>query len=207
MTTQLLISSDPATIPAVIAAIQCSELIILPTDTVYGVGANASDDWAIRRLFAAKQRPREKGIPILVADMLDLEKVAIDVPPLAEKLIARFWPGPLTLVLPKRKDLPQAISDTDGVAVRLPDHDVCREIVRAAGGALATTSANLSGHAPAQNVHEALYELSGSVTVAVDDGPSGGQVASTVVDCRGNKLRILRAGPLREEELLDVERH
>ena len=204
-TTQVLRSTDPNTIPAVSAAIQRNELIILPTDTVYGVGTNAFDEEAIRCLFVVKQRAREKGIPILIAELSDLEKVAIDISPVAHNLITRFWPGPLTLVLPKRLNLPPAISNSDYVAVRLPDHDVSREIIRAAGGALATTSANLSGRAPAQTVDEALRELAGAVTLAVDDCPSGGQMASTVVDCTRETIRILRSGPLAMEDLLQVE--
>lgn len=204
-TTQVLRSTDPDMIPAVSAAIQRNEVIILPTDTVYGVGTNAFDEDAVRCLFVVKQRAREKGIPILIAELSDLEKIAIDIPPVANRLIARFWPGPLTLVLPKRPDLPPAISNSNYVAVRLPDHDVSREIIRAAGGALATTSANLSGRAPAQTVDEALRELAGAVTLAIDDGPSGGQVASTVVDCTRDEIRILRSGPLAMEDLLQVE--
>lgn len=206
VTTQVLCASDPDTIAAVSAAIRRNELIILPTDTVYGVGTNAFDEEAIRCLFVVKQRAREKGIPILLADVSDLEKVAMDIPPVAKNLIARFWPGPLTLVLPKRPDLPPALSSSGNIAVRIPDHNVSREIIRAAGGALAVSSANLSGHAPAQTVSEALDELAGAVTVAVDNGRSRGQLASTVVDCTGDTIRILRTGPLPMEELLQVER-
>lgn len=205
VTTQLFASSDPNLIPAVEEAIRRSELVILPTDTVYGVGASAFDEEAIRSLFFVKQRSATKGIPILIADEPDLEKIAARVPPIAEDLIARFWPGSLTLVLPKRKDLPPSISETESVAVRLPDHDVGREIIRAAGGTLATTSANLSGHVPAQTAREALDELAGTVAIVIDDGPSGGQMASTVVDCTGETMRILRPGPVTMEDLLEVE--
>ncbi len=202
VTTQVLDAGDGAAIPAAAAAVQRGELIILPTDTVYGIGTNAFNEGAIRRLFAAKQRDWDKGIPVLIADTADLEIIATDIPPLAEKLIARFWPGPLTLVLSKRENLPTSISLTNKVAVRMPDHDVCREIIHAAGGALAATSANLSGRAPALLISEALSDLAGSVSIAVDDGPSGGQMASTVVDVSGESLRILRVGPLSLEELI-----
>lgn len=205
VTTQLFASSDPDAIPAVTTAIQRGELIILPTDTVYGVGASAFDERAIQCLFFAKQRSGDKGIPILLADESDLEKVAASVPPIARRLIARFWPGPLTLVLPKRKDLPPSISETESVAVRMPDHTVGREIIRAAGGTLATTSANLSGNAPAKSAREALSELAGAVAIVVDDGPSGGEMASTVVDCTGDSIRILRHGPIAMEDLLEGE--
>jgi tRNA threonylcarbamoyl adenosine modification protein (Sua5/YciO/YrdC/YwlC family) len=205
VTTQLFTSRDPDMIPAVTEAIQRGELVILPTDTVYGVGASVFDEEAIQRLFFVKQRSGEKGIPILLADESDLEKVAASVPPLARNLMTRFWPGPLTLVLPKRKDLPPSISETESVAVRMPDHEVGREIIRAAGGTLATTSANLSGNAPAKSAWEALRELAGAVAIVVDDGPSGGQMASTVVDCTGDRIRILRHGPVTMEALLEGE--
>lgn len=201
-TTQVLAAADPGAIPAAAAAVQRGELIIVPTDTVYGVGSNAFDELAVLRLFAAKQRERAKGIPILIADAADLMKIAAEVPPTAEQLIARFWPGPLTIVLPKRPDLPPAISQTATIAVRMPDHKLCREIIRAAGGALAATSANLSGRKPALVVREALHDLAGVASVAIDDGPSAGQVASTVVDVTGDLPRILRAGPLAIADLL-----
>jgi L-threonylcarbamoyladenylate synthase len=204
VTTQLFASNDPDTLPAVAEAIKRSELIVLPTDTVYGVGAGAFDDEAVRCLYFVKRRSMEKGIPILLADISDLQKAAASVPPIAEDLIDRFWPGPLTLVLPKRKDLPSSISETESVAVRVPDHEVSRAIIRAAGGMLATTSANLSGLAPAQTAHDALNDLAGAVAVVVDDGPSGGAVASTVVDCTGDSIRILRPGPLKLIDLLEV---
>ena len=205
VTTQLFTSGDPDTIPVVAEAIQRGELIILPTDTVYGVGTSAFDEEAIQCLFFVKQRSGEKGIPILLADESDLDKVAANVPPIARSLMTKFWPGPLTLVLPKRKDLPPSISETESVAVRMPDHEVGREIIRAAGGTLATTSANLSGNAPAKSAREALRELAGAVAIVVDDGPSGGQMASTVVDCTGDTIRILRHGPVTMEDLLVEE--
>ena len=205
ITTQMFASNDPDTLPAVAEAIRKSELIVLPTDTVYGVGASALDEEAIQCLYFVKRRHTDKGIPILLSDICDLQKAATNVPSYAESLITRFWPGPLTLVLSKRKNLPPSISETEYVAVRIPDHDISRAIIRAAGGMLATTSANLSGHEPAQTARDALNVLAGAVAIVVDDGPSGGGVASTVVDCTGDSIRILRPGPLTLEDLLEVE--
>jgi L-threonylcarbamoyladenylate synthase len=205
VTTQLFAANDPHMLLAVEEAIQRSELIILPTDTVYGVGASAFDEQAIQCLYFVKHRSLEKGIPLLLADISDLHKATAAVSHTAEKLITRFWPGPLTLVLPKREDLPPSISETENVAVRMPNHDISRAIIRAAGGMLATTSANLSGLAPARTARDALNDLTGAVAVVVDDGPSGGDVASTVVDCTGESIRILRPGPISLEDLLEVE--
>jgi L-threonylcarbamoyladenylate synthase len=205
ITTQIFASNDPDTLPAVAEAVRQNKLIVFPTDTVYGVGASALDDEAIQCLYFVKQRSTDKGIPILLSDISDLQKAATNVPSYAEDLIVRFWPGPLTLVLPKQKDLPPSISETESIAVRIPDHDISRAIIRAAGGMLAATSANLSGHAPAQTAHDALNDLAGAVAIVVDDGLSGGGVASTVVDCTGDSIRILRPGPLMLEDLLEVE--
>jgi L-threonylcarbamoyladenylate synthase len=203
VTTQLFSSHDPAAVSAVTEAVQHGELVVIPTDTVYGVGANAFDEVAIQALFFAKRRSAEKGIPILLADQSDLYKVAASVSPVAEDLIARFWPGPLTLVLPKREDLPSSLSDTESVAVRIPEHDISRALIRASGGMLATTSANLSGLAPALTAQNALNDLAGMVSVVIDDGPSLGQMASTVVDCTQDPIRILRSGLLTMDDLLE----
>ena len=201
VTTQVLAADDPRVISEAADAVLRGDLIILPTDTVYGVGASAFDGRAIESLYVAKRRSLDKGIPILIADGADLERLVTDVPSRAAALIRRFWPGPLTLVLPKRKDLPAVISQSDSIAVRMPDHDLSRRLIRAAGGALAATSANLSGHPPALTVNMALQDLAGSVVVAVDAGPSRGEQASTVVDCTGEDLRILRSGPLSMSDL------
>lgn len=201
VTTQVLTSDDPDAISAAAAAIGRGDLVVLPTDTVYGVGANAFDEKAVLKLYIVKRRVKEKGIPILVAGIDAVELVAATVPPLAQVLMQRFWPGPLTLVLPKRENLPPAISDTYQIAVRLPDHDVCRRVIAAAGGVLATSSANLSGRPPALTAEAALNDLAGAAAVVIDAGPSGGQIASTVVDCSGQALRILRPGPLSMDEL------
>ncbi len=206
VTTQIVSSSDPLVVPSAAAAIARGDLLILPTDTVYGIGTSAFDEQAIQRLYSAKNRSVDKGIPILIADQLDLEKLASEIPAIAESLIERFWPGPLTIVFHKRKSLPASLSQTDSIAVRMPDHELAREIIRAGGGALAATSANRSGKAPALTVREALCELAGAVALAIDDGPSAGGAASTVIDCTTNAIRELRAGPIALEVLLKVGR-
>ena len=196
VTTRLIMADDPTAVAEAAAAILRGDLVVLPTDTVYGVGANAVDEQAILKLYAAKHRSLDKGIPLLLADFSDLERVAREIPARAWPLIERFWPGPLTLIVPRREHLPAALSRTETIAVRMPDHDLARAIIRAAGGALATTSANLSGQAPAQTAVEALHELAGAVTLVVDAAPCGGGLASTVLDCTTAEPRILRAGPL-----------
>jgi L-threonylcarbamoyladenylate synthase len=196
VTTRVLTAHDSTAVAEAAAEILRGELIVLPTDTVYGVAANAVDEQAILKLYAAKQRSLGKAIPLLLADFADLERVAREIPAQAWPLLERFWPGPLTLIVPRHQHLPAALSRTETIAVRMPDHDLARAIIRAAGGALATTSANRSGHAPAQTAVQALHELAGAVTLVVDAGPCGGGVASTVLDCTTAEPRILRAGPL-----------
>lgn len=194
--TRHLHASEPDAIKLTAALLKEGELVAFPTDTLYGVGAIAFHGAAVQRLYQVKQRSLEKGIPVLLADMADLAKVASYVPRSAQSLIERFWPGPLTLVVPKHPDLPPVISPNDGVAVRIPDNGVGRALIRAAGGAVATSSANLSGKPPACTAAEVLRWLGGQIAAVLDDGPCPAGVASTIVDCRGEVPFIVREGPI-----------
>src|SRR5688572_28733774 len=149
MLTQLLDASQSGGIEEAAALLRQGSLVVFPTDTLYGLGVDAFSSVAISKLYAAKGRPLDKGVPILLADLEELERVVQAVTPLATALIARYWPGPLTLVLPKHPALPENISPNENVAVRIPDHPVARALIRAAGGAVATSSANRSGEEPA----------------------------------------------------------
>jgi L-threonylcarbamoyladenylate synthase len=199
--TRLLQAGEPDAIIATAVALQNGRLVVLPTDTVYGVAADAHNQAAILQLYAVKQRPLSKAIPILLADPERLDDVAREVPPAARALMARFWPGPLTLVVPKRPDLPPALSPDANIAVRIPDCAWARAVIRAAGGAVAATSANRSGEPPAQTAAAAQAALGGQVAIVLDGGPAPRGLASTVVDCTGAALRILRAGPLTRDDL------
>ncbi len=202
--TTILPADLPGTITQAAAEARAGNLIVIPTDTLYGLACDAFNPAAVRTLYAAKQRPFSKPIPILLADSRDLDRVVRAVPDMARSLINQFWPGPLTLLLPKHPDLPAEISNNDSVAVRIPDSRVGREIIRAAGGALAVTSANLSGQAPAETAVDALNQLAGWVTAVVDDGPSPHAAASTILDCTGHQLKLLREGPISAESLLGL---
>lgn len=175
--------------------LRAGELIVLPTDTVYGVGC-ALDEAAIDRLFAAKQRPPEKAIPVLLADADAVTRVAADFPDAARRLAAVFWPGPLTLVLPKRADLPSNLSTLPTVGVRVPDHERARAVIAASGGALAVTSANRSDEPPACTVQQAIDALADRVVVYLDGGPCPGGMPSTVAAVIENEVQILREGPI-----------
>jgi L-threonylcarbamoyladenylate synthase len=183
------------------ALLSRGRLVVFPTDTVYGIGVNPFDQRAIEQLYAVKERPLDKGIPVLLADLEDLNRVVRTVPTTAWQLIERFWSGPLTLILFRQPGLPAILAPEDTVAVRIPDHSVARALIRAAGGAVATTSANLSGQQPARTAAEALTALNGRVSAVLDGGTSPGELASTIVDCTKVKPEIVRIGPISADEL------
>ena len=201
MTTRRLDATDPTAIPAAADLLRRGLPVVLPTDTVYGVGVLPYDAAAVDRLYAVKGRPAEKGIPILLGDVADVAHVAGIIPPAAAALMAHFWPGPLTLIVPRRPELPANLSPDDTIAVRVPDHALARALIRAAGGAVAATSANVSGQPPARVADEALAVLGGRVAAVLDDGPSPGGMASTVVDCTVDPPVVRRAGPLTAADL------
>ena len=201
MQTRLLRAGDPAAVYEAAAWLRRGFPVVFPTDTVYGIGTTPYEAAAIERLYAVKGRPTTKGIPILLADPAALDAVAGAIPPAAHALIARFWPGPLTLIVPRAPHLPDAISPNDNIAVRIPDHDITRALIREAGGAVATTSANLSGQAPFRNGAAAMTAFNGLVAVVLDDGPSPGDRPSTIVDCTTATPEIVRVGPLSAADL------
>jgi len=194
----------PATSPD--AIIQAHEvlkrggLVAFPTDTVYGVGALAFNGDAVKSIYTAKNRPVEKAIPILLARPEDLDKVTIDVPDMAAKLALRYWPGPLTLVVPKHPHLPYVVSELPTVGVRMPDHPVARGLLRSAGP-MAVSSANISGKDSPESAQEVMSQLNGRIHLVLDGGNTPGGIPSTVVDCTGNEPVILREGPVTLEEI------
>ena len=187
------------------AYLKQGHLVIFPTDTVYGIAADAFNEAAIARLYEAKQRPIAKAIPILLADMTDIWRVTRTVPAIAARYIRQFWPGPLTLIVPKHPALPANISDSDSIAVRIPACEVARAVIRAAGGAVATSSANRSGQPPAATAVEAINQLGDWVAAVLDNGPSPHGIASTILDCTSATPQLVRQGPILPEQLaLDI---
>lgn len=193
--------ASAAAIAETAAYLKQGHLVVFPTDTLYGIGADAFNEAAVARLYQAKQRPHEKAIPILLADLSDIGRVAQTIPAMAEMYIQRFWPGPLTLIVPKHAQLPANISDNNGIAVRIPASEISRAVIRAAGGAVATSSANRSGQPPATTAAQAISQLEGWVTAVLDDGPSPHAIASTIVDCTGLIPKLVRQGPILPEQL------
>ncbi len=176
-------------------------LVAFPTDTVYGLGALAFNQHAIESIYIAKQRPIEKAIPILIGDLSELDKVAEYIPKMALHLTTRFLPGPLTCILPKKHTLPLAISATATVGVRIPNHEIARALLRAAGP-MAVTSANISGQPSPTSAQEVYDQLNGRIPIIIDGGVTPGGVPSTLVDCTGAEPVILREGPISLEEIL-----
>jgi L-threonylcarbamoyladenylate synthase len=178
------------------------DLVAFPTDTVYGVGAHAWQPEAVARLYAAKLRAREKAIPVLIADPGDLNLVALDPPPVALRLARAFWPGPLTLVLPRQCMISDEITaGGETVAVRVPDHPVARALIRAVGAPLATTSANLSGEPDCLVASQVAAQLAGRIAMILDGGRCPGGVPSTVASIDSDDIVILRPGPISVEAL------
>ena len=203
MKTEILSASEKDTLTRALELLHSGGLVAFPTDTVYGVGSLAFDGNAIDSIYAAKDRPVEKAIPILISDMHELDKVAIDIPESAHNLASRFWPGPLTILVPKRPDLPQAVSATATVGVRVPDHAVARALLRLAGP-MAVTSANTSGAQSPVTADEVYRQLGGRIPLIIDGGRTPGGVPSTLVDCTTPELTILREGPISREELISA---
>jgi L-threonylcarbamoyladenylate synthase len=201
-TTRVFPAEDALGWAAALAALRAGEAVIFPTDTVYGVGADLWREEAIARLFLAKQRPAGLAIPVLVSAPEHVARVAQSLPPQFGTLAARFWPGGLTLVVPRRAEVPAVLcAGADTVAVRMPAHPVALRLIAAMGGALAVTSANLSGRPSPVTAQEALADLGGRVAVALDGGRCPGGVASTILDLVTAPPRVLRLGGLTLEAL------
>jgi len=201
MRTKQLNPSQPGAIRSAVDLLKQGCLVAFPTDTVYGIGADMSSELAIERLYRAKGRSREKGIPVLLSGAGDLDKVASEVPEFVRPLVDRFWPGPLTLLLPKQTGLPSNLSSNDAIAVRVPDNEVARRFIAAAGGAVATSSANLSGDRPACTAREAEIPLGNIVAAILDGGKVIHGLASTILDCTVTPPRIVRHGPIQRDKL------
>jgi L-threonylcarbamoyladenylate synthase len=193
-----------AALSAASLAIQQGSLVVLPTDTVYGIGADAFDPAAVRDLLAAKGRGREMPPPVLISAATTLDAITIAVPGYARALIEEFWPGPLTIVCTQQPSLQWDLGDNRGtVAVRMPDHELALALLERTGP-LAVSSANLTGRPAATTAEDAEDMLGGEVSVVIDAGSSPGGEASTIVDVTGSQGRVLREGALSLDRLNEV---
>lgn len=200
--TQILSIDDPNAIPLALAALEAGELIVFPTDTLYGL-AGQINELSLQKIYVAKQRPEEKAIPVLVGSLEQLDQLASAVKPEEVALMDTYWPGPLTLVLPKKEGLPPSLSPYSGLAVRMPDHPFALSLLQHSGP-LAVTSANISGGSNPTTAEEVYAQLKGWVAIILDGGKHPGGKASTIVDCQSEEPLLLREGPIPFEEILKV---
>ncbi len=185
-----------------LAALERGEVIVFPTETLYGLGADALNFSAVENVFHLKGRDPDNPLPVLVADRTMLDSLVAKVSPLAERLMAHFWPGPLTLVLPARDDIPRPLVNRQGgIGVRLSSQPIATELVRLLGHPLTATSANPSGQPGAHTVVEAKNYFSAKITIYIDGGELTSPTGSTVAAVEKNKLRIIRAGEIGREAL------
>lgn len=199
-----VVAERGAALTSAVEAIRDGECIVVPTDTVYGIGADALNHAAVRRLLEAKRRGRDLPPPVLLAEPAMLRSVAHDISAEALALADAFWPGALTLVVRAHPSLGMDLGDRQGtIAVRVPDHDFTRDLLRVSGP-LAVSSANINGRRPATTITEAVEQLGESVTVYLDAGPAREALASTIVDATGAEPTILRAGAISAEVLAGV---
>lgn len=206
--TQLFDTQQPqqrdAAITHAAQAIGQRELIVLPTDTVYGVGADAFSPQAVAVLLAAKGRSRQSPPPVLIGSIHVLDALAMEIPATARELATKFWPGALTLILQAQPSLSWDLGETRGtVALRQPDDALAQQILQQTGP-LAVSSANRHGQPAATTIDEAQHALGQSVAIYINDGVRGKQQASTIVDCTVTPHRVLRSGAITSEQLRTV---
>ena len=193
------------TFSAAIATLEQGDVIVFPTETLYGLGADALNPTAVEKVYRLKGRDAANPIPVLVANRDMLAALVAEVPPLAERLIDQFWPGPLTLVLPGRKELPRPLlNSAGGVGVRISSQAIASKLVKELGRPLTATSANLSGRAPARTVEEAKKYFDAEINVFVDGGELTSKTGSTVAEVSGDVIKIIRQGEVGKSELQRV---
>jgi L-threonylcarbamoyladenylate synthase len=191
-------------IAAAVGALKAGRLVVMPTDTVYGIGADAFDGAAVSALLAAKGRGRDMPVGVLVGSWHTIEGLVFAMPDGARELIRAFWPGALSLVVTQAPSLQWDLGDARGtVMLRMPLHPVAIEVLREVGP-MAVSSANVSGQPPAVDADEARRQLGDAVEVYLDAGPAAQQAASTIVDLTGTSPRILRPGPVTADRIAEV---
>ena len=201
--TLVLPINDPKALLLSQEYVQAGKLIVFPTDTLYGLACDPTNPAALRDIYAAKGRSTLKALPVLIGALEQLDQLVENIPPQAQRLMERFWPGALTLVLPKQAHLPSELTPYPGLAVRMPNHPFALELLQALGP-LAVTSANLSDQTNPQTAQEVYTQLAGRVDLILDGGKLKIGQASTIVDCTGAKPMLLRAGPIPFETLLQA---
>ncbi|NJM05708.1 threonylcarbamoyl-AMP synthase [Candidatus Gracilibacteria bacterium] len=199
------LAADAAGVAAATTLLHAGELVAFPTETVYGLGGNALDAAAVARIFSAKGRPAEDPLIVHVAVVAQLARVTRDLPDVVELLAARFWPGPLTLIVPRSPAVPPAVSaGRDTVAVRIPQHPLAQMLLRAVAIPIAAPSANRFGHTSPTSAQHVLADLDGRIAAVIDGGATPIGIESTVLDLTAPVPTLLRPGGISLEELRKV---
>jgi len=183
-------------------ALKLGKIVAIPTDTVYGVAVRINKASSIEKLYQIKVREHTKAIPVLLGDISQLEEVTPVISQSLLNLAKKFWPGPLTIIVPKHPNLPENLSPTATLGIRIPKHPAAIKILKSVGP-LAVTSANISGSKDTNTAEEVLAQLDGKINLILDGGESDSGVPSTVVDLTGEEIKILRAGSI---ELVDIQK-
>ena len=190
-----LLTATPADLAAAADALKRGDVVAIPTETVYGLAADALNEDAVRRIFEAKGRPADNPLIVHIADRADWAKLVTEIPPAAAALADAFWPGPLTIILPRSPLVPNVTTgDLDTVAVRFPSHPIAQEIIRRSGCVLAAPSANRSGSPSPTSAAHVMADLDGKIAAVVDGGRCDVGVESTVITLAGDTPRLLRPG-------------
>ena len=205
MKTLLLSAGAPETVATAAEIIKNGGLVAIPTETVYGLGANGLDPKSVAKIFEAKGRPQDNPLILHVSETKEIEHFCHSIPESAYKLAERFWPGPLTMVLPARSTVPKCTTaGLPTVAVRCPDNAVTREIIRLSGCPIAAPSANISGKPSTTTAEHVMHDHNGRIDAVVDGGPCRVGLESTIVDLTEDRPRLLRPGGITPEQLLEV---
>jgi L-threonylcarbamoyladenylate synthase len=192
---QILSINDPQAIATAKKVIWNHGTIVFPTDTIYGIASNAFDPEGLNKLYEIKQRPADKALPVLIGELSQLDDLVLFVSDRVKQIAAAFWPGALTLILPKGKKVPQRLSPYPTIGVRMPDLDFNLRLLKATGP-LATTSANISGGPNPTSLDDVINQLQDRPDLLLDGGPTPGPVASTVLDLSSDEMKVLRQGPI-----------
>ncbi len=198
MFTEMLPMSHPETMEIAMEELKKGSVIAVPTDTVYGIACLLENESAIHEIFRIKERDTTKAIPLLIGEYEQIICTTDGISESAQKLAKRFWPGPLTLVIPKRLELPEVLTPYPTVGVRMPAHTWLCQLIRNVG-VLAATSANISGGENPRTARDVLFQLDGRIPLIIDGGACEGGIPSTVVDCSQEEIAILRAGGVSAE--------
>ena len=205
MNTLQLNQNDPQVVDLAAKLLQEGQLVAIPTETVYGLGANGLDPEAVAKIFAAKGRPQDNPLILHIADPKQMEDICHSIPDSAYRLAEKFWPGPLTMVLPARDVVPKCTTaGLPTVAVRCPDSRITRDIIRQAGVPVAAPSANISGKPSTTTADHVYHDHAGKLPLIVDGGPCRVGVESTIIDLTEERPRLLRPGGITPEQLLEV---